>query len=326
MNGQAPAVGYRSADPAADRVADRVAAIVVAFGPDKLQINRLIRVLALECKAVYVMDNGGGEDAIEISPEIYAAIQIVDMGGNRGIGEALNHGFRLAAAAGFDYVTTFDQDSEPAVGQITALITALEDLESTGQNVAAVGPRIVDLRAAPQFEHPFMRRTIGWPTTARCTLGSKYIETDFLITSGSVISMAAYLGVGRYDPDLFVDYTDVDWCFRAQAHGYRLFGICSVTMSHELSNGLSATALGMTVLGYSPLRRYYYARNAVLLCRRSYVAIGWKARLLMGLVGRVLLLPVAVGFSAGWTNDWLMLARGLLDGFKGISGAYPRPA
>lgn len=322
MNEQPSAVGYRPADPAADRIA----AIVVAFGPDKPQINRLIRALAVECKTVYVMDNGGGGDAIEVSPETYAAIHIVDMRGNRGIGEALNHGFRLAAAAGFDYVTTFDQDSEPAVGQITALITALEELESAGRNVAAVGPCIVDLRSATRFEHPFMRRTIGWPTTARCTVGSKCVETDFLITSGSVISMTAYLRVGRYDPDLFVDYTDIDWCFRALARGYRLFGICSVTMSHELSKGLSATAMGLTVLGYSPIRRYYYARNAVLLCRRSHVAIGWKARLLLGLLGRVLLLPVAVKFSTGWTDDWLMLTRGLLDGIRGISGAYPRPA
>jgi rhamnosyltransferase len=303
----------------------RIAAIVVTFGPDELQINRLVRVLALECAAVYVMDNGGGGDTIKVSPEIDAAIQIVDMGGNRGIGEALNHGFRLAAAAGFDYVTTFDQDSEPAVGQITALIRATEELESTGRNVAAVGPCIVDLRAARRFEHPFMRRTIGWPTATRCAAGSKYIETDFLITSGAVISVAAYLGVGQYDPDLFVDYTDMEWCFRAVTRGYRLFGICSVTMSHELSSGLSATALGLTVLGYSPIRRYYYARNAVLLCGRSHVAIGWKARLLMGLIGRLLLLPVAVKFSAGWTNDWLMLTRGVVDGIRGISGPYPRP-
>ena len=319
MSGQATAARRGSADAAADRIA----AIVVAFGPDALQINSLIRVLAMECKAVYVMDNGGGFDAIRVPPEIDAAIHIVDMGGNKGIGAALNHGFHLAAAAGFAYVTTFDQDSEPNVGQIPALISAIEELESTGRNVAAVGPCIVDLRAATRFEHPFMRRTIGWPTATRCTAGSEYIETDFLITSGSVISMAAYVGVGQYDPDLFVDYTDVEWCFRALRRGYRLFGICSVTMPHELSTGLSATALGLTVLGYGPIRRYYYARNAVLLCRRSHVAIGWKARLLIGVIGRVLLLPVAIKFSTGWTNHWLMLTRGLIDGIRGISGAYP---
>ena len=79
------------------------------------------------------------------------------------------------------------------------------------------------------------------------------------------------------------------------------------------------------MLGYSPIRRYYYARNALLLCGRSHVAIGWKTRLLMGLIGRLLLLPVAFKFSAGWTHDWLMLTRGLIDGFRGVSGPYTRP-
>jgi rhamnosyltransferase len=231
----------------------------------------------------------------------------------------------LAAAAGFDYVTTLDQDSEPAVGQIAALTRAIEELGSMGRKVAAAGPCIVDLRAATQFEHPFVRRRMGWPTAVRCTPDTQYIEADFLITSGSVISVAAYFGVGRYDPDLFVDYTDMEWCFRALRRGYGLFGVCSVTMPHELSTGAAATALGMTILGYSPIRRYYYARNAVLLCGRSHVAMGWKARLLLGVIGRLLLLPIAVKFSAGWTEDWLMLSRGLIDGIRGIGGPYSRP-
>jgi rhamnosyltransferase len=307
----------------AARTGTRTAAMIVVFCPDTRQINKLLGVLAQECETVYVMDNGGGRDAITVTPDIDAAMHIVDMEGNRGIGEALNRGFRLAAAAGFDYVATFDQDSEPAVGQIKALVSAIEDLKSAGRNVAAVGPRIVDLRHARRLEHSFMRRRIGWPIATDCAVGSKYVEADFLITSGSVISMAAYEGVGQYDPELFVDYTDMEWCFRALTRGYRLFGICSVTMSHELSAGLSQSVLGMTILGYSPIRRYYYARNALLLCRRSYVAVGWKARLLVGLVGRVLLLPVAARFSSGWTSDWLMLARGIGDGILGIGGAFP---
>jgi rhamnosyltransferase len=302
-----------------------VAAVIVAFGPNPMQINRLIGRLVGECKTVYIMDNGGGGKAITGTLETCTALHVVDMGGNRGIGEALNQGFRLAAAAGFAYVATFDQDSEPAAGQIATLVREFKALASTGSNVAAVGPRTVDERGATRVEHPFTRRILGWPAAARCTGKANYIETDYLMTSGSVISTSAYLGVGQYDADLFVDFTDMEWCFRASALGYRLFGICSVTMPHELSNGISASALGITVLGYSPIRRYYYARNAVLLLRRPHVAVGWKAKLLIGLIARVLLLPVAVGFSTGWTHHLRMLVRGILDGIMGIRGPYPGP-
>jgi rhamnosyltransferase len=309
----------------AARADTRIAAIVVAFGPDESQINRLIGALADECESVYVMDNGGGRDAITAALQADPAIRIVDMGGNKGLGEALNHGFRLATAARFDYVTTFDQDSEPAAGQIATLINAMHVLASAGNNVAAVGPRTVDVRGRRRLDHPFMRRRIGWPTAARCTGDSEFIETDFLITSGSVISVSAYSGVGQYDPGFFVDYSDMEWCFRALDRGYRLFGICSVTMSHELSTGASARALGMTILGYSAIRRYYYARNVVLLVSQPHVATGWKARLLIGLIGRVLLLPVTVKLSKGWMGHWSMLIRGIVDGIVGVRGPYPGP-
>jgi rhamnosyltransferase len=309
--------------PSTARTETQTAAVIVAFAPDESQLNRLIGVLSRECKAVYVMDNGGGRDAITAAPQTDAAMQIVDMGGNRGLGEALNQGFRLAAADGFAYVATFDQDSEPAAGQIAALVREFKALASRGSKVAAVGPRTVDERGTTRLEHSFTRRIMGWPAAARCVDEAKYVETDYLMTSGSVISMSAYLGVGQFDADLFVDYTDMEWCFRAAALGYRFFGICSVIMPHELSNGISARALGITVLGYSPIRRYYYARNVVLLLRRAHVAAGWKAKLLIGLVARVLLLPAAVGFSAGWTRHWPMLVRGIRDGIMGIRGPYP---
>lgn len=302
-----------------------IAAIVVAYGPDPLRLNRLLAALGRQCNAVYVIDNGGGREAITTASAFDGWLRIIDMRGNKGLGEALNHGFRLAAAAGFAYATTFDQDSEPAPGQVKALIGAFEDLASRGTKVGAVGPRIVDLRGPKPLEHCFVRRAAGWPSAFECSSEVNYVDTDFLITSGSVISMAAHAEVGPYDAGLFVDYTDMEWCFRALSRGYRLFGICAVTMSHDLSAGESPSAFGMTILSYGPTRRYYYARNVVHLLRMPHVPTGWKARLLLGLIGRVFLLPAALKFSRGWTRHWSLLGRGILDGVMGIGGACSRP-
>jgi rhamnosyltransferase len=300
----------------------KVDAIVIAFAPNAQQLNRLLAALTLECSRIYIMDNGGGREAL-IGAAHSGVVNIVDMKGNQGIGAALNRGFDLAAQAGSDFVTTFDQDSEPYPGQIAALIDGFARLRAAGINVAAVGPRTVDIRAARGFAHSFMRRRMGWPIEVNCENGKAHIEVDFLITSGSVISMTAFRAVGPYDPALFVDYTDIDWCLRSVARGYRLFGICSVTMPHELSSGPAATVMGMLVLSYRPVRRYYYARNVMRLCGRSYVPAGWKARLAAGLIARLVLLPVALGFSQGWTLHWLMLARGISHGIRNMGGPYP---
>jgi len=316
--------GTAAVAPWSSRAIFKVDAIVVAFSPDAQQINRLLDVLALECHRIYVMDNGGAREAVIITPQT-AAVSIVDMGSNQGIGAALNRGFQMAVEAGSDFVTTFDQDSQPCRGQIGALVEAFEQLRRAGARIAAVGPRTVDMREAIGIDHLFVRRRMGWPVAVDCRNGTAHIEVDFLITSGALISMAAFHDIGQYDPALFIDYTDIDWCLRAVARGYRLFGICSVTMPHELSSGPAATALGMRVLNYRPVRRYYYARNVLRLCARAYVPPGWKARLMAGLIGRLLLLPVALRFSQDWTLHWRMLARGVSDGIRNRGGAYSDP-
>ncbi len=304
----------------------RVAALIVAYKPASAQINRLIVTLARECETVYVMDNGGGAAAIEADSLHRPVLQIVDMGGNTGLGHALNTGFALATEAGIQYVATFDQDSDPASDQVTKLVDKFTMLVSTGLKVAAIGPRIMDRRGAHPIEHPFMGRLAGWPTAVRCRTGSEYVETDFLITSGTIVSIAAYLQIGKFDAGLFVDYTDFDWCFRALRRGYRLIGICTMTMVHELSDGGAQKIFGMSILQYGPIRRYYYGRNTVILSRRAHVSLGWRARLLLGLALRVVFFPIVAGLSRGPRQEWLMMCEGIVHGALNRDGAHPSSA
>ena len=204
---------------------------------------------------------------------------------------------------------------------VVGLKSAYEALAAQGIKVAGVGPRLVDIRNAQPSDHGFMRSRLGWPRSVTCMGGSEYLEVDFLATSGCLIATSVFEIVGHFAPALFIDLVDMDWCFRASTYGYGVFGICHLTMVHELGTGADSIFLGLTVLGHNPTRRYYYARNTVLLLKRRYVRVGWKARMLIGLIGRLFLLPFAVRFAKGWTADWLMLARGIIDGIAGVGGA-----
>ena len=117
-----------------------------------------------------------------------------------------------------------------------------------------------------------------------------------------------------------MDCTDMEWCFRVLALGFRLYGIHSTSMPHELGSGANSRTMGLTILGHSPMRRYYYARNTVRLLKLSHISAGWKIRMLLGLVARIVLLLIAVQFARDWTKDWLMLARGVVDGIAGVGG------
>jgi rhamnosyltransferase len=308
-------------NPIAPSSRSALAAVIVAYRPRAAQIQKLVAALAEESNYIYVMDNGGGLDAISDCIDKYSMVRVVDMGGNRGIGAALNLGFRLAKAAGVDYVVTFDQDSQPAAHLASSLMKAFDDLSSDGMKVGAVGPRLVDARCAPARDYPYMRTSSNWPAAVYCGPTSKYLEADFLITSGCLTSLAVFEIVGEFDQELFIDCVDLEWCFRAGFMSYRFFGVCTAIMPHSLGTGDSSSTLGLSLTAHNPVRRYYYARNTVRLLRLRHVSLGWKARMLAGLVGRLLLFPFVMRFAKGWTSHWLMLTRGVADGVAGVVGA-----
>jgi rhamnosyltransferase len=45
----------------------------------------------------------------------------------------------------------------------------------------------------------------------------------FLISSGCVISRAAFAKIGPFDEKLFIDHVDIEYCFRARANDVPLY-------------------------------------------------------------------------------------------------------
>ena len=301
-----------------ERCAD-VCAVVVAYKPAPAQLVSLIRSLAAQCGDVLVIDNGGAAAICATEPDWPEQVACVAMAGNAGLGAALNRGFALARDRGARYVISFDQDSAPRTGTVSGLLHAHQTLTDKGQRVAAVGPRFVDDRYGGVGAFPFMRLVRGWPRAIGCSGGAEFVETDFLITSGCLVSLSAYETVGEFDVGMFVDCTDVEWGFRANSMGFKLYGVCSVTMRHELGLGESATILGLTILSYSPVRRYYQARATVRLLQLPHVPWAWKLRMSMGLMGRWIFLPFRRS-TLSWRGEWRMYGKGIWAGLRGVRG------
>lgn len=299
-------------------------AVIITYKPDLRQLQSLIATLAAQCTWVFVMDNGGASPIVGNSEYLPLNVRYVDMCGNKGVGAALNRGFELAAGCGSTYVISFDQDSAPGPDMIARLVGVHEQLQAKGVKVAAVGPRFVDHRGGTVIEYPFMRLKSGWPRAVRCGDSSRLVESDLLITSGCLVSLAAYRGIGPFDAGMYVDMTDVEWCFRATFRGFRLYGVCCVTMSHEVGLGKLRTVFGVALLSYSPVRRYYAARNSVHLLRSPYVRRMWKVRMLGGLIARWILLPLAPESGHGRLSEWRMFSKGIWEGLRSVSGPEAR--
>jgi rhamnosyltransferase len=117
---------------------------------------------------------------------------------------------------------------------------------------------------------------------------------------------------------------DTEWCLRALSKGYRLFGVPGARMMHTLGDRRTRIWFlrWRNVPYHSPFRYYYILRNGLLLQKRPYIPIKWKTAELY----RALRVFLFYGFFAkGASKRRRLMWRGLMDGFRGITGKLLSP-
>lgn len=296
-----------------------VAALVVGYKPELATLDALLLGLLAEVDTVFLLDNGGATGYLQELPGERARIRYIDMGGNQGLGAALNRGMHEARAAGLRYVITFDQDSAPPPGMAGALWRAMLARRQHDAQCIAVGPVFYDQRETGERLFPVYREEGGRVRAVPVAPGAPMQAVDMLITSGMLVDSDAWAAGLHYEEGLMVDYTDTDWCFRARAAGRHLYVLPDQRMPHAVSDAAPVRVLGRHFLRYSPLRRYYYFRNTVYFLRQPYSRGPWRRRLLAGLLLR---LAVNVFIDAQPVRGLRMSLTGIAHGLRGRLGPY----
>jgi rhamnosyltransferase len=180
--------------------------------------------------------------------------------------------------------------------------------------VAQVGPHF--------FEHnrgyylPFIEFKAGFPRRKYQRSEQSWTTADYLISSGALVPVRALEQVGPLDDSLFIDYVDIEWGLRAKAAGFQSYGVYDVRMEHAI--GEKALDLAVIRLAmHKPIRRYYYYRNALLLCRRRYVPLSWKLHEIARLSLKFWIFAL---FSRNRVPDVRMMLKGIVDGILGRTG------
>jgi rhamnosyltransferase len=196
-------------------------AVVVTYQPDDLFPGRVARIAA-QVGRVWVVDNASNAAAREMLAEISRTdprIELVLADSNEGIGAALNRGFARAIADGFGWVVTLDQDSvvEP---DLVAELSAIWAEHPVRDRVMVIGANYVGGAGER-----------GLVSTAG---SERSREQTVAITSGAMISVAAFQLAGSFRADYFIDYVDEEFCLRLRQSGMRV--VCSTRplMHHSL--------------------------------------------------------------------------------------------
>lgn len=267
--------------------------LIVCFHPDKDILGNLVCRLSGQVSIILILNNGGIDNVLRDSLLEIKNVVFHDFGSNKGIAAALNEGFLQSVAGKADFVVTFDQDSSPESGHVAGLVKQwfeLSLMDGVKEKVGAIGPSFYDARDG-YFEYPFYCAN-GLSVVKQYSANEKtFVRADAIITSGMLVPTAMWSGGLKFNELLFIDFVDTEWCFRSKKFGYVSYGCFDVKMKHELSEAAPIVFLGLIILKYSPIRRYYHFRNCLYLIFQSYVPLAFKLRLIAGLFLRFFTAP-----------------------------------
>jgi rhamnosyltransferase len=180
-----------------------------------------------------------------------------------GIAGGLNRGIERACQLGSAWITLLDQDSRIPIQLIPLL---REPWRTYPGSKLVVGPTILDER---HKEH-----------LLRCqSSGNAFRKTRLLITSGTTFRAADWPHLGTMNEDLFIDFVDHAWSFRAQARGFKLLQHKELILIQQF--GIEHPSRLCHHLGlqlYSPMRHFYGIRNLRWLWLQPYVPLDLKVK------------------------------------------------
>jgi len=248
---------------------ENTVAVIVTYQPTLDVLDKLIGALSSQVARIVVVDNGSHADmdAWRASLEV-TNVELLKLGENKGIATAHNVGIDWARKQGAQFVLLMDQDSLPAPNMVELLHTAI----SANPLAAAAGPRYFDQRK--NNPPPFIRFNGLSMERCACHTLDTVVPVDYVISSGCLIPMAVLDKVGGMRDDLFIDYVDIEWGLRARHFGFQSYGVCAAHMQHSLGDA-PMNFFGRQIPLHSPLRHYYFFRNAVLFYKELLAPLNW---------------------------------------------------
>lgn len=256
-----------------------IAAVTVLYYPQPFYFARLIESILPQVDKLFAIDNTPSWDnsISEIITRESPNLTYHANGYNAGVAAAQNYGIRAAIEEGCTHILLMDQDSALPKGAVDGLLAAERHLIESGHDVSAVGPLFVDEKSGQRsrtVRHSGLR--IRWEDIPAAEINP--LETEYLIASGSLIRASVLKEVGYMRDELFIDWVDTEWAYRAKGFGLSAYVVPTVVMRHSVGDR-TGTFLGRRINLHSPTRNYYIVRNAMYLMQKRHLS--WKWRLTM---------------------------------------------
>jgi rhamnosyltransferase len=275
------------------------AVVVVSYYPDKNFVERLTK-LKSQFAAVYWIDNTPGA-AVGSKHLGDLDVNYISQGINSGLGAALNMGCTAALEDGFEWVVTFDQDSEFVADFLCQQIAAWQES---------------DLSTFILGCNYFVGDSVDTP---RFRAGDYVAVCKTVITSGCLMCLPAWDDLGRFRDDYFIDGIDHEICLRGRSKGLVVARHGRVLMKHRIGER-SANYRVFPYL-HTPVRKYFSVRNGIRnILQYAPSEPVWAVRKSATLAWEVV---IALLLEPDRRKKMRAMFRGLRDGLMCRMGAAP---
>jgi len=247
-----------------------IAAYITAY-QDIEALNKCIHSLKKQTypiKKIFIIDN---------SPEKLIFSTLGEQGvilehhpNNIGISGGLEIAVKWSIENNYDFLWTFDQDSQPSSDNLEKLLLYYDNLNCDDNLIGVIAPLSIDIQSQQELEgaiwgkYQFVPASIYKNRDLRGFYKKEFYDCDIVITSGSLVNLKIAQNVKLPNLDLFIDSVDWDYCMNFREKGFRVVVVTQAVMYHNFGNYLKDHLLGgkqIPIYNYSALRYFYTCRN-----------------------------------------------------------------
>lgn len=228
----------------------KTAGAVILYHPDNKIINSVIEYIH-QVDILIVWDNTELANLSTLS--VFKSIPNVILrqtGENLGIAKALNQCAMIAIGNKCKYLLTMDQDSNVSENMISSLVKVAESSNSIGL-------------VTPVHRNRFYTSE---PDDVNV------IEVKVAKASGNLINLNIWEKCKGFNEKYFIDYVDIEYCWRLRLNHYTILQDNSIRMPHSEANLSRRNFFFRKVFPYnnSPIRMYYKTRNLIYLVQEYH--------------------------------------------------------
>jgi len=239
---------------------DKLDLVLVTYNPDYKVITKLLNSIIEQVRYIYIVDNTSGGSSF-LDDFLNEKVRVIYLEDNKGISYAQNIGIKESLKNRSDFIMLSDQDTFYPSNYVSQMLEVFNKEEK----VAAVAPLFKDINQKNINEGFIQKGFFGFNKIYPDTGLHSVFQA---IASGKILNTKYLIDIGYMNENLFIDWVDLEWCWRAINKGYKIIGNADVLITHQL--GDNARNIGFREVNIrSYIRHYYITRNAFYLALRN---------------------------------------------------------